>query len=236
LGRSLHRIGGWLFRAFALTVILPAAFLTASLIGALVPGGGGWDDQPAEVRIGLLRAPLHYDLLLPLDGALRADYAFTEGHLGLPVFHPAAEWLILGWGSEAFYTTAGSYSDIKGSAVWTAATGDRAVIRLDSTTRLPADLPQITWIWLSRAQYETLLAGLSDSFLRDQTRQPQAHPAPGLGQSDSFWRAKGRFSLFRPCNQWLSERLRAAGIPFGGWTPTPQSVALSLWWNARSES
>lgn len=232
----MRLIGRWLFRIFALVVILPAAFFSASFIGALIPGGGTWDDHPADVRVGLLRAPLHYDFLLPLDDGLRADYAIAEKSVGLPVSHPAAEWLMLGWGSEAFYTTAGAYSDIKPGAVWTAVTGDSAVMRLDVTTALPPDLPQITWIWLSDAQYQALLARLSEGFLRDQTGQPQAHPAPGLGQSDSFWRARGRFSLFRPCNQWLSESLRAAGVPFGGWTPTPQSVELSLWWNARPNS
>lgn len=232
----LRQIGRWLFRIFALVVILPAAFFSAAFIGALIPGGGAWHDQAAEVRIGLLRAPLHYDFLLPLDDGLRADFAFAERATGLPVSHPAAEWLMLGWGSEAFYTTAGSYADIQASAVWTAVTGDSAVMRLDVTTALPPDLPQITWLWLSRAQYQALLTQLQGSFLRDQTDLPLAHPAPGLGQSDSFWRARGRFSIFRPCNQWLSEALRGAGVPFGGWTPTPQSVELSLWWNARPES
>jgi uncharacterized protein (TIGR02117 family) len=131
---------------------------------------------------------------LPVDDALRAEYAFAEGATGLPVSHPAAEWLMLSWGSEAFYTTAGRYSDIQASAVWTAMTGDTSVMRLDVTSALPADLPQVTWIWLSRAQYKALLASLSHSFLRDQTGQALAHPAPGLGQSDSFWRARGQFS------------------------------------------
>lgn len=35
----------------------------------------------------------------------------------------------------------------------------------------------------------------------------------------------------RTCNVWVGERLRRAGLPFGNWTPTPQAVRLSLWWN-----
>lgn len=225
----------WLFRLFALILGSPALFYLAAFLGALVPGGGSWDDAPAQVRIGLLRGLIHYDFLLPLDDALRADYAFAQEDQGLPLNDSRAEWLALGWGSEAFYTTAGSYADIRLAAVWQAATGDAAVIRLDVMPHIPRGYEAVTWLDLSKAQYDALLQGIAASFARDAAGKPQPHPAPGFTGSDSFWLAEGHFDLTNPCNQWLGEQLRAAGVPFGRWTPTPQSVALSLWWNARPE-
>jgi hypothetical protein len=43
--------------------------------------------------------------------------------------------------------------------------------------------------------------------------------------------AQGRFSLLRTGKVWLGETLRAAGIPFGLWTPANWSVTLSLDWH-----
>lgn len=58
-----------------------------------------------------------------------------------------------------------------------------------------------------------------------------ALPYAGFTDTDAFFPAVGPFNLTRTCNVGVGERLRAAGLPFGAWTPTPQSVRLSLWWN-----
>ena len=119
-----------LFRWLSGLAALPALYLMASVLLALVPGPGPDLSGPASRTIGLLQGPIHTDILLPLPPETRARFAFAET-AGVPVNHPQAEWLVFGWGSAAFYTTAGTYADITASAILTAATGDDAVIRLD---------------------------------------------------------------------------------------------------------
>lgn len=53
-------------------------------------------------------------------------------------------------------------------------------------------------------------------------------PGPGFGPTDRFFAAHGRFDILRTCNTWISDMLRAAGLRFGAWTPTPYAVTLSL--------
>ena len=216
----------WGLRLLGAVVAIPVLFYLASFLGAIMPNGKTWENQPAEVRIGLLRGLIHYDLLLPIDPALHADFAYA-----LPP--ESSGWMIIGWGSEAFYTTAGSYADITASAVWQAATGDAAVLRIDHIPLIENDFPGLIWLDISQAQYTTLRANIAAEPLRDATGTPLRSPQPGFTATDSFWQAPGTFHLFRPCNQWLAEQLTAAGIPFGRWTPTAESVTLSLWWNAR---
>lgn len=211
-------------RLAALTLALPFLYLAASIILPLFPGPGpDYSGPPAHV-IGLLQGPIHTDILFPLTPETRARFDFAES-AGVPVNHPQAEWLLLGWGSAGFYTTAGTYADITAGAVLTAATGDDAVIRLDVLGPLNP-LPNLRFLELSETQFQALLTETTAAFA---SQTPLDHP--GFTGTDAFFPAHGHFSLFRTCNVWLGETLRASGIPFGLWTPANWSVTLSLDWH-----
>ena len=215
-------------RGATLILALPLLYLAAGLIGALLPGTHDPAPGTPTERIGLLRGPIHYDFLLPLTPALRATFAFASAD-GLPVQDPSAKWLIVGWGAEAFYTTTGSYGDLNAFAVWKALTGDAAVLRLDVAGEIDPDatIPGLHWLDLPPAALDRLAGAIA----ADLTPVPQVMPGLSLGGSDSFYRARGRFNPGRTCNVWLGEMIRAAGLPFGRWTPTPQAVDAALWWN-----
>jgi diacylglycerol kinase (ATP) len=53
----------------------------------------------------------------------------------------------------------------------------------------------------------------------------------GLSETDRFFEAKGHFDIIRTCNIWISRMIRAAGLNFGAWTPTPCAVNLSQKWH-----
>jgi uncharacterized protein (TIGR02117 family) len=217
-----------MIRAATVILCLPLLYVAVGFAGAIVPGRHA--DLPAgsDVLIGLARAPIHYDFLLPLSPELRARYDFAVS-AGVPVDAPQAEWLVLGWGSEAFYTSSGCYADITAGAVWTAITGDRAVMHLDVAGDV-ASVEGISYFTLSDAQYQALLSRLDAQFQRDQTGAPLALAAH-FNDHDAFFAATGDFSILHPCNAWVGEVLRAAGVPFGIWTPTPQAVELALGWH-----
>lgn len=208
-------------RLLALILALPVLYLMASVTLPLIPGSGpDLSGLPAH-RIGLLQGPIHTDILFPLTPETRSRFAFAEP-AGVPLNHPDAQWLLLGWGSAAFYTTAGTYADITASALLTAATGDDAVIRLDALGALPP-LPSLRFLQLSEAQFQALLTHTTAALASTKRLNH-----PGFTGTDAFFPAHGHFSLLRTCNVWLGETLRAAGIPFGLWTPANWSVTLSL--------
>lgn len=182
---------------------------------------GSGDDR----WIILVQGPIHYDILLPIDDVTRARFGFLAD-AGVPIDHFNAAWLSVGWGSGAFYTTAGSYRDIKIGAVVKAVTGDEGVLRFDVYGPLP-DSPHLRPVRVSAAQLAALRNGIQASLA---TQTPL--PIDGFSETDAFYPATGRFNIFQTCNVWVGDQLAAAGLAFGRWTPTPYAVTLSLWWNA----
>jgi uncharacterized protein (TIGR02117 family) len=208
---------------------LPLLYFIASVALPLVPGPGPSHSGPLTRTIGLIQGPIHTDILIPLTPETRTRFAFAEA-AGVPIMDPDARWLMLGWGSAAFYTSAGTYANITVSAVLTAGTGDDAVIRLDLTGPL-SPMENLRFLRLSEAQFQALLSQTTAAFASET---PLSHP--GFTGSDAFFPAEGTFHALRTCNVWLGEVLRASGIPFGLWTPANWSVTLSLDWHLSSQS
>ncbi|NKX46346.1 DUF2459 domain-containing protein [Roseicyclus persicicus] len=197
------------------------AFLAAAALGGLIPGRAA--DLPAgdTVEIALLYGPIHVDFLLPATDETRAAFGFAAG-AGVPVGHPDVRHLMVGWGAREFYTTAGTFADITAAATLRAVTGDASVLRIEVIGEFPPgfDPPRLR---LSRDQYAALLSAIA------ATADGPPIPTAGFTPTDGFVTAAGRFHLFRTCNTWVSDMLRAAGIPAGAWTPTPYAVRLGLW-------
>lgn len=215
----------WFCRGLLVVPGLIAAYLTAALVGALVPGAVSLrTDGAREAQIILIAGPIHYDILLPADADSRAAFAFATGD-GVPINDPRVAWIAVGWGSRAFYTATGGYADLRANTVWRAATGDTAVIRIDVAGPLPDD-PHLRVVRLS----QTNLAALRQVILADIATQ-DALVLPGFNTTDAFYAARGPFDIFRTCNTWVAQVLRQSGLAMGAWTPTPYAVTLSLWWN-----
>lgn len=214
-------------RLVAVLVCLPLLYLAAGLIGAVLPGAAIRAEGAPTRAIGLIAGPIHFDILLPLTDALRRDFAFAAEQ-GVPVQDQAAQYLVVGWGSQGFYTTTGSYADLKLATALRAMTGDSAVLHLDVAGDL-TDVPGLIWLPVSEAQLDRLTQVILSSLTRDAADRPIPLPGPGFGPTDAFFAAEGHFSLLRTCNVWVGEVLRAAGIPFGLWTPTPQAIRLSAY-------
>ena len=205
--------------ALALTALpfaAVAAWFLAGLAGALIPSGGA---PPAPgTAFHLVAGPIHYDFLLPADARTRAAFGFAA-EAGVRIDAPDTEWILIGWGARDFYTTAGTYADITAGPVWRAVTGDRGVLRIDA---LPAvDTQGLATLSLDPARYRRLLAAIAAS--RTGGRVPG-----GFTATDAFFEAGEGFDALRTCNVWVGEMLRAAGLRFGRWTPTPQSLRLSV--------
>jgi hypothetical protein len=54
--------------------------------------------------------------------------------------------------------------------------------------------------------------------------------------SDAFFEGVGRFHIFRPCNIWVAQGLREAGISTGAWTPTTWSLLQGISWHSAKDS
>ena len=142
----------------------------------------------------LVRGPIHYDFLLPLDEPTLERLGWL-GATGVALDHPGAAFLVVGWGGEEFYTTTGDYTDVSAKAVWKGVTGDASVMRVGLAGPIQADWP-VERLSLSDESYSALLAGIVDSFARGAATQ--AMDVPGFSEWDRFYPAKAAFTSSGP--------------------------------------
>ncbi|MFT5271183.1 MAG: hypothetical protein ACI85V_001199 [bacterium] len=200
-------------------------YLLATIGGALVPGPVAQVSGSKDTTIVLVAGTIHYDLLLPTDTATLQAFGFLE-EVGMTIGD--ADWIVVGWGSRAFYTSTGTYADLDASVIWDAATGDSSVFRFDLAY---GDWTEVgSSVVISHEQLALLRGQILQDLDRDDAGGAVLIPGAALSATDVFYEANSHFSIFRTCNVWIAEVLRGAGVPMGIWTPTPYSVSLSRWW------
>ena len=177
-------------------------------------------------RILVLSGPIHTDIAIPLDDGTRAAFPFLPA-AGVPVGHPGARWLIVGWGGRAFYLETPTWADLKPLPVLRALTVDRSVLHVDVAGEALASQPGVAAFDVDEESFARLVAFVAGSFVSD-TGAVAAIPGAGYGAHDRFFEAKGLFNILIGCNTWTAAALRTAGLRSGLWTPLPQSLAFSL--------
>ncbi len=201
---------------------LGAALITAR-IGQSVVSNGVVGERRHTIH--LVTTLLHADIALPVDERLLTRFPMLA-QTDLPFGNPDMKHVLFGWGSQAFYTTAGSYLDVRPGAVLTAVTGDDSVMRVSAAGDLSA-IDDVIRLSLSDAQLERLYDGLDQGFALENG-QPVPMGEISIGPYDAFFKGRGHFNIFNPCNQWVNRVLSGVGVKLGLWTPTTQSLSQSL--------
>lgn len=230
-----NRAWHWVARsgfAFLILIVLPVVlYLCASVIGGMIQRDVSDDISEVQadqgtVTVYLITGLLHADIAIPIDRIDESTFGFL-GETRLPFENPNLRYLAFGWGSKAFYTTAGSYSDIRPGAVFTAVTGDDPVMRVTAVGEL-RESESVIAISLGPRQFDRLMDAIGTGFAKDGSGNPEYLSQYSIGPGDAFFVGTGHFNIFNPCNQWVGQVLAKAGIATGIWTPTTQSLLLSI--------
>jgi uncharacterized protein (TIGR02117 family) len=183
-------------------------------------------EAPGLHRILVLSGPIHTDIAIPLDDEVRARFAFAEG-AGVPLRHPAAEWLIFGWGGRAFYLETPTWSELKPLPVFKALSVDRSVMHVDVAGHILEPQDSVASFDIHVEHYRRLLDFIDESFRREAG---VVMPVTDFsyGPNDRFFEAHGYFNALFGCNTWTANALRKAGMRTGLWNPLPMSLEFSL--------
>lgn len=213
-----------------LLIAVPAIYFLASMIGAYISGTINQDSTGTpsqnDKEIYLLTSLLHADIAIPVDAKVLQKFSFLK-QSGIEMEHSGLKFLVFGWGSRAFYTTAGTYADITVSATVKAITSDTAVIHVVPAGQLTKNESSIA-IKVTEQGFSRLLNFLYRSFENDITDTPTWLQNVSHGYGDVFYLSNGNFNILNPCNVWTGNALKHAGVPVGAWTPTTQSLKWSL--------
>jgi uncharacterized protein (TIGR02117 family) len=208
--------------ALALPAALLALYLTAAIVGALVPRNPGWEQPEAGILIWVRTNGVHADLVLP------ARVAGIDWYEILPPQHVrdaalAGGWIGIGWGQREFYLETPTWGDLTLGTALRALAGGSALMHVTHLSRPRAD----RWhrpVRITPEAYARLAEAVLADFDRDAQGRPVPLPGTGYGASDTFYEARGTYHAFRTSNVWTGEMLAIAGVRIGVWTPFEQSI------------
>jgi uncharacterized protein (TIGR02117 family) len=204
----------------------PALYLTAALIGSIVPANRGWTEPDSGTLVYLADNGIHVDIIMPLNAhgldwrplIPKSDFAAVDAN---------DDWIAFGSGEERVYLNTPTWSDITPRTIWSALTGGNRVLHVEY---VPSPYYAVRQIRLRPEEYRRLWVAIRSDFAFDRNGRPQRIDHPGYGPGDAFYRANGKASALRTCNSWAAGRLRLAGVKTSLWPPFAQGLA----WRYRS--
>ncbi len=125
---------------------------------------------------------------------------------------PDARFLEFSWGDQDYFPDpdSGIWAGLR-AAFWSGGSVVH-IVGLSENVAQFYGAAQIVTLRLSPPALQKLVRYVSQSISRENAGH-RANAAPGLFANSRFYRANGKFSLFRTCNTWVAEALEAAGIP-----------------------
>ncbi|MFW5774203.1 MAG: TIGR02117 family protein [Tangfeifania sp.] len=215
IGRFLQLLKTILFVLAGLTVIY---FLTALFLSYLpdIPEDGNCEP---DQTIYITSNGVHLDIVLPVKNMEKQLLSMLE----IPA---ETQFVSFGWGDKNFYIKTPEWSDLTIPVAFKAAflKSDAAmhVIRHRQTYR--------HWkkVELCRHQLDSLNSFIENSFKKTETGGLQKINFPGYSEDDSFYEAKGYFTLFKTCNVWTNNAMKEIEVKTSVWSPFDFGVLYHL--------
>ncbi len=207
---------------------VPLLYLGAALIGSVVPVNPDWREPDDGIAIYLADNGLHADLVLPVRAA-GLDWTPLVPRADMAAVPPTAKWIAFGAGERRVYLDTPTWADISPRTVWAALTGGERVMHVEYTSDPTYAARSIR---LTPEQYRRLWASIRAEFRLDRHGRPLRIDHPGYGPHDAFYEGIGRASALSTCNNWVSGRLRLAGVKTSLWSPFAQGL---LWRYERAD-
>lgn len=199
-----------------------------ALVLGLMPVNRDYREPAAGITIYLSHNGVHTDLVLPLATAQMdwraafpaADFRVPAAAADLaPDRNPLANFVAIGWGDRGFYFDTPTWADLSAGVALRAISGTGAsVVHVEY---LPAPTPSasVRKLVLSPAAYQRLVDYVEATFVRGAGGARLPYPGRGYGVHDTFYAARGHYSLFNTCNEWVRGALDAAGVRVPAWAP-----------------
>lgn len=202
---------------FLKILVVGIMLVVASLIIGTITPRPIWQNRPTSTgttkQILMLSNPIHTDIAIPVDDAVRAQFGFLPA-AGLPIGLPQVRYVIFGWGGRAFYTETPTWSELKALPTFKGLTLDSSVMHVEIAGDIDRDDPSVTVVNVTDAGMAALADAIHDSFASG-VDGPILLDGLSYGKYDAFFEAKGYFNALLGCNTWTAAMLREAGLSTG---------------------
>jgi uncharacterized protein (TIGR02117 family) len=166
---------------------------------------------------------VHTDIVVPARTAV-IDWTEIIRYEHTQVTDTTAAYLGFGWGDRDFYLNTPNWSDLKLKTAFNAAfyLGTSAV-HTEYEIGM-AESGTCRKMMLTEPDYRRLVFFIRKSLKQTKDGRAVWIKGSGYGASDTFYEGMGRYSLFKTCNTWTNEALKAANQKAAVWAITEDGV------------
>lgn len=177
-----------------------------------------------EVGIYILTNGVHTDIVMPTKND-QIDWSKQVKFQDTKAADSTYRYVAMGWGDKGFYLETPQWSDIKASVAIKAATGLSTTAIHTTYYKSLREGQDCKKIMISKAQYNRLIKFINDSFQKDTSGNfINIITNENYGKTDAFYEANGKYSVFRTCNTWANNALKASGQKCCYWTALDSGI------------
>lgn len=168
----------------------------------------------------------HTDIVVPVKSA-KIDWNEKIKFSNIISKDTTYSYLAIGWGDKGFYLDTPTWSQLKFSVAFKACFGINTTAMHTTFYYTMTENDQCRKILINEDQYQRLIDFMIDRFKTDSSGNfINIKTNATYGNSDAFYEAKGRYSLFYTCNSWANDALKAAGQKACLWTAFDTGIFL----------
>ena len=208
----------------AILLILALYLITAFVLSRIPVGPEAQSSQDVEIYI--LTNGVHTDLVLP---TVNEYYNWSElvSHLDTNLIQSEYNYLAFGWGDKGFYLNTPTWAELKASTALKAMIGISGTAMHTTYYKRMKVSDDCRKLVLSKAQYLRLIDFIKTSLMMDENGfASKIETNATKGQTDAFYEATGRYSIFNTCNSWANRGLKVAGQKACLWTAFEKAIFL----------
>ncbi len=206
---------------------IPLSYVLAALVLGVIPANRGWQEPPQGITIFVRSNGAHTWVMMPTSNAIM-DWRPYAPAAHLRDRRYAGDYLAFGYGNRDFYLNTPTWWDLRPRTALAAAFGGGPALVHAEYEHDPRRDEWHRPLTISSEEYRRLAAFIRASFKTGADGRSRPVLGRGYGRADIFYEAGGRYDMFRTCNEWTGEALRAAGIRTGIWTPLERSIMWRL--------
>ena len=212
-----------LLLVFCAAVFVFALFPLAAWIAALSPVLGRIQNiKPTDPPIFVCANFAHSEIVMPITDS-EIDWQTMFNLADIKLAHPEL-YLSFGWGDLAFFQQTRTWEDIRLGTSVAAFTGELPTTLRVIFQKIPRDDPECLMLVIDPEGRRALA-----QHIRETLANIPPTLAEGSTKHERYYIAKGRYSIFHTCNQWASDGLRKAGLPYAWYAPFSFDVIWPLY-------
>jgi uncharacterized protein (TIGR02117 family) len=177
-----------------------------------------------ELSIYILTNGVHTDIVVPTRNELMdwSNFIYFDNTMAAD---STCTYLALGWGDKGFYLQTPTWSDLKASVAFKAAFALSSTVIHATYYSKMTESKTCKKILINRNQYKRLINYITGTFQKDAMGKFLfISTRANYGKYDAFYEANGSYSLFKTCNTWANNALKACGQKCCLWTAFDEGI------------